>query len=194
VTEVWSFHDSAGARSTGIPVLVLGWIDRAGIRRRYPRGHRRRLREIVRTIIPATIIEKPSCTWPFRSNSRAWGSPNRAGHDSRTCPLCLGGGHPITVRENQQKCESQVETPHELERARAAFHRREAERRDAIATKEREAVLEQERKKRDDEKRERDAREFLSREAERVLKEREEREAAKKRELEAQASRTRWIH
>jgi hypothetical protein len=56
-------------------------------------------------------------------------------------------------------------TPDELEQAREGFHRREVERRDALAAKEREATSEQERKKRDDEKREKEAREFLIRES-----------------------------
>jgi hypothetical protein len=71
-------------------------------------------------------------------------------------------------------------TPDELERAREALHRREAERRDALAAKEREGVLEQERKKREDEKREQEAREYLIRESQRVLKEREEQEVQRK--------------
>lgn len=69
-------------------------------------------------------------------------------------------------------------TPDELERAHAALHKREAERREH-----QEAVRRQESDNRErDEAREREAREFLSREAERVLKEREEqREAETKR-------------
>lgn len=131
----------------------------------------------------------------FSSSLRDSAPEELASHDPRTCPLCLGGGHPITVGENQQNVSARVEPT--LEEAREAFHRQEAERRDALATKEREAALDEERKRRADEKREQEAREFLSREAVRVLKEREEREereAAEKREREAEANRTRWIH
>jgi hypothetical protein len=85
-------------------------------------------------------------------------------------------------------------TPEELESAREAFAKREAQRQEAEGAREREAMLEQERKKRDEEKREREAREFLIREAAVVLKEREEREAAQKRKHEAEANRTRWTH
>jgi hypothetical protein len=142
------------------------------------------------------------------------------GHDSRTCLLCLGGGHPTTVRENQQEREREVEaprqetqyqhipglawgdpssyvrasTPEELERAREDFAKREAQRREAEAARQREAMLEEELKKGDEEKREQEAREFLIREAAVVLREREEREAAQKRKREAEANRTPWIH
>ncbi|HKN74223.1 MAG TPA: hypothetical protein VJW94_03520 [Candidatus Acidoferrum sp.] len=131
----------------------------------------------------------------FSSSLRDSTPEELASHDPRTCPLCLGGGHPITVGENQQNVSARVEPT--LEDAREAFHGREAERRDPLATKEREAALDEERKRREDEKREQEAREFLSREAVRVLREREEREereAAEKREREAGGNRTRWIH
>jgi hypothetical protein len=162
----------------------------------------------------------PSSKSPFALGHRQGHNSFDPDHDPRSCPLCLGGGHPSTVRENQQERERQIEapqqeaeyqhipgfawgdpssyvrvsTPEELERAREAFANREAQRREAEAVREREAVLEQEHKNRDDEKREQEAREFLIREAAAVLKEREEREAAQKRKREAEANRTRWIH
>ncbi len=89
-----------------------------------------------------------------------------------------GGGHPNTVRENQQQRDREIETVQrdtqyqmeptpasfqhrelssdELERARETLHKREAQRWEAQAAK--------------------------------------EREAAQRRESEAEANRTRWIH
>ena len=170
-------------------------------------------------------------------------------HEPRTCPLCLGAGHPSTVPENQEKRQidaiqrdfssslrasapdadlygraprgmstdelhmwaaqerkreavpekerekgqleaapqykhipglpwgdpasyAKVSTAEELERAREALHKREAEKREREA----QLALEQERKRLAEEKREQEAREYLMRESERVLREREERE------------------
>ncbi|HET8922990.1 MAG TPA: hypothetical protein VFN26_08350 [Candidatus Acidoferrum sp.] len=126
-------------------------------------------------------------------------------HDPRTCPVCLGAGHPASGAGGQQKRERQIEvtyqrteykhiaglpwgdpnsyvpfpkdpTPGELERAREALHEREIQRRERDA----QASLERETKMHDDEKREQQARDYLRREAERVLKEREGRALSEK--------------
>jgi hypothetical protein len=80
-------------------------------------------------------------------------------HDPRTCPLCLGGGHPSAIRENQAERERQIE----------AIQRDFTSSLKASTTDELELVREQERQRLAEEKREQEAREYLTLHALRLL-------------------------
>ena len=80
-----------------------------------------------------------------RERAAVKGATIAKGHDPRTCPLCLGGGHPIAKRENQQESERQREGEEREQEAREFLVResarvlKEREEREAAQKREREA-------------------------------------------------------